>query len=77
MSAANAIKDHIVSWKNGTKEGEFVSMGVYTDGTFYDLPAGYVFSVPVKCKNFEFSVVKDLELDPLSKEKLNISIKEL
>jgi len=67
MSAAIAIRDHMVSWMNGTPEGEFVSMGVYTDGSFYDIPADYVFSVPVKCKNFEYEVVKDLDLSEYAK----------
>lgn len=77
MSAAIAIRDHLLSWKNGTKEGEFVSMGVYTDGTFYDLPADYVFSVPVKCKDFTYEVVKDLSISEFARSKINISLKEL
>jgi len=77
MSAAIAIRDHMVSWMNGTPEGEFVSMGVYTDGSFYDIPADYVFSVPVKCKNFEYEVVKDLDLSEYAKQKISISLREL
>jgi len=67
MSAAIAIRDHMVSWMKGTPEGEFVSMGVYTDGSFYGVPADFVFSVPVKCKNFEYEVVKGLELSEYAK----------
>jgi len=77
MSAAIAIRDHLVNWMYGTKEGEFVSMGVYTDGTFYDLPKDFVFSVPVKCKDFTFEVVKNLAVSEFSKSKINISLKEL
>lgn len=32
MSAAKAIIDHLKDWIYGTKEGEFTSMGVYTNG---------------------------------------------
>lgn len=34
MSAANAVKDHLRSWIFGTKEGEYVSMGVYVEKKF-------------------------------------------
>ena len=37
MSAAKAIIDHLRDWMFGTKEGEFVSMGVITDGDSYGI----------------------------------------
>ncbi|KAL4462545.1 hypothetical protein ABPG74_000375 [Tetrahymena malaccensis] len=77
MSAAIAIRDHLVNWIYGTSEGQFVSMGVYTDGSFYDLPADFVFSVPVKCKDFKYEVVKDLTISQFSRQKINISLREL
>ncbi len=42
MSAAKAIGDHMRSWWFGTPEGEWVSMGVVSDGTSYGIPAGSV-----------------------------------
>lgn len=51
MSAANAVKDHLKSWLFGTAEGEYVSMGIYTENNNnkYGIPDGLVFSFPVKC----------------------------
>jgi malate dehydrogenase len=46
FSAASAIKDHIRDWHFGTKAGEWVSMGLYSDGTNYDIPEGIFFSFP-------------------------------
>lgn len=66
MSAAIAIRDHIKNLKNGTKEGEFTSMGVYMDGSIYNIPKDLVFSVPVKCKDYNYEVVKDLSLSEFS-----------
>lgn len=37
MSAANAVKDHLHTWFFGTKEGQWVSMGVVTQGTPYGI----------------------------------------
>lgn len=67
MSAAIAIRDHLVNWIYGTPEGQYVSMGVYCDGSFYEIPNDFVFSVPVKCKEFEYEVVKDLVNSQFSK----------
>lgn len=57
MSGAVSIRDHIKDWYQGTKEGEFVSMGVYMDGTAYNIPKGIFFSMPVTCKNFDYEIV--------------------
>ncbi|KRX08925.1 Mitochondrial carrier domain [Pseudocohnilembus persalinus] len=79
MSAANAVKDHFRSWYFGTQEGEFVSMGIYTENfnNLYGIPDDMVFSVPLKCKDFEYEVVKDLELDEFQREKIGITLREL
>merc|ERR1711991_1108069 len=35
MSAAKAISDHLKIWLvDGTKENEFISMGIYSDGSY-------------------------------------------
>ena len=38
--------DHTRDWWFGTKEGEFTSMGVISDGS-YNIPAGIIYSFPV------------------------------
>ena len=76
MSAAKAVVDHIRDWYNGTNEGEFVSMGVISDGKKYGIEEGLCYSFPCKTKNFEYEVV-DLELDEFSKSMLEATKKEL
>ena len=34
MSAASSACDHIYNWINGTPKDSFVSMGVYSDGSY-------------------------------------------
>lgn len=57
FSAANAVKDHLYDWYHGTDN--YVSMGVYSEGD-YDIPKGLWTSLPVVCKNFSYTVVKDV-----------------
>jgi len=77
MSAANAVKDHLKDWFSGTKEGEFVSMAVLNVGKAYGLPEDLCFSFPVKCHNFEYEIVHGLEWSEFSKNKIEITTKEL
>ena len=47
-SAANAAVDHVRSWVLGTPEGDWVSMGVVSDGS-YGAPEGIISSFPCTC----------------------------
>jgi malate/lactate dehydrogenase len=76
MSAAKAVSDHVRDWCCGTEEGNYVSMGVISDGKKYDVEEGLCFSLPCKTKGFDYEVV-DLEIDDFSKEKLAVTKKEL
>ncbi len=40
-------------------QGTFVSMGVYSDGS-YNTPPGIIFSYPVICKNGDWSIVQGM-----------------
>src|SRR5881409_3385877 len=42
-SAANAAVDHVHDWALGTPEGDWVSMAIYSDGS-YDVPEGIISS---------------------------------
>nr|GMD81621.1 malate dehydrogenase [Ipomoea batatas] len=57
LSAASSACDHIRDWVLGTPEGTWVSMGVYSDGS-YNVPAGLIYSFPVTCKNGEWCIVQ-------------------
>lgn len=51
MSAAAAIAKHMRDWAQGSEEAS-LSMGVWTteaDQTQYNIPAGLVYSIPIKC----------------------------
>jgi malate dehydrogenase len=74
-SAANAAIDHVRDWVLGSN-GKWVTMGVPSDGS-YGVPEGVIFGVPVITKNGEYSVVKDLEIDAFSRERIEFTLKEL
>merc|ERR1739838_480546 len=76
MSAAKAACDHMKSWFQGTPSGDWVSMGVFSDGS-YDTPEGVMFSFPVTIKDREWTIVKGLALDDFCKEKLRVTGEEL
>lgn len=76
MSAANAASNHLRDWFKGTED--IVSMSLLTDGETYDIEEDLCFSFPVKCKgNFEHEIVKDLDIDSFSQEKIDITKNEL
>ena len=76
-SAASSCIDHVHDWWLGSKPGEYVSMGVYSDGKQYGVPAGLVFSFPCVCKNGKWEVVKGLKIDAASQKRLDVTTKEL
>lgn len=76
MSAAKAASDHMKSIWGGTPSGEWVSMGVFSDGS-YGTPEGVMFSFPVQISGQKWKIVQDLPLDDFSKEKLEATGKEL
>ncbi|KAL8140040.1 hypothetical protein V2J09_006061 [Rumex salicifolius] len=76
LSAASAACDHIRDWVLGTPEGTWVSMGVYSDGS-YNVPAGVIYSFPVTCKNGEWTIVQGLRIDDFSRQKMDSTGAEL
>lgn len=76
MSAAKAAGDHMRNWWNGTSEDSWVSMGVFSDGS-YDTPAGVMFSFPVRCNNREWEIVQGLSIDEFARGKLVATGEEL
>ena len=75
-SAANAAIDHMHDWALGTPDGDWVSMGIPSDGS-YDVPEGIIASFPVTCANGEYSIVQGLEIDDFSRAKIDASAAEL
>jgi malate/lactate dehydrogenase len=77
LSAAKAVKDHIKSWYHGTKEGEWVSMGVIAKDNPYGIDENLCFSFPCTCKDFTYTIVPGLKWDEFSKAKIEETQKEL
>jgi malate dehydrogenase len=75
-SAANAAIDHVRDWVLGTPEGDWVSMGVPTDGS-YGVQEGIVAGLPCACANGEWSVVEGLEIPEFSRTRIDASAAEL
>jgi malate dehydrogenase len=74
-SAANAAIDHMRDWALGT-QGKWTTMGVASDGS-YGIPEGIMYGVPVTCTNGEYEVIKGLEIDAFSRERMDLTLKEL
>jgi malate dehydrogenase len=74
-SAANAAIDHVRDWVLGT-DGKWTTMGIPSDGS-YGIPEGTMFGFPVTTVNGEYTIVQGLEIDEFSRERINITLKEL
>jgi len=75
-SAASAAIDHMRDWALGTKNNDWVSMAIPSDGS-YGISKGIIYSFPVTCQNGSYSIVPNLEIDDFSKECMEITEKEL
>ena len=74
-SAANAAIDHMRDWALGSK-GKWVTMGIPSDGQ-YDIPKDTMFGFPVTTAKGEYQVVDGLAIDDFSRERINLTLKEL
>ena len=75
-SAANAAIGHVRSWMLGTPEGDWVSMGIVSDGS-YGTPEGVISSFPCTCADGEYSIVQGLDIDEFSRARIDKSTNEL
>ncbi len=74
-SAANAAIEHMRDWALGTN-GKWVTMGIPSNGD-YGIPKDVMFGFPVTCANGQYEVVKGLEIDAFSQERINKTLAEL
>jgi len=74
-SAANAVIDHIRDWMLGTG-GRWVTMGIPSDGS-YGIPEDVMYGFPVTCADGRYEIVRDLPIDDFSRERMNLTLKEL
>lgn len=75
-SAANAAIFHMRDWALGSAEGDWVSMGVYSDGS-YGIQEGLIYSYPCVCKNGDWEIVQGVEINDFSREKMSATEQEL
>lgn len=75
-SAANAAIFHMRDWALGTPEGDWTSMGVYSDGS-YGIQEGLIYSFPCVCKDGDWEIVQGVELNDFSIEKMKATETEL
>ena len=75
-SAANAAIDHVHDWMSGTPDGDWVSMGVPSDGS-YGVPEGLLCGFPVTCADGAYEIVQGLEIDDFSRARIDASVAEL
>ncbi len=75
-SAANAAMDHLRDWVFGTRDGDWVSMGVPSDGS-YGIAEGVIYGYPCVCRNGKYEIVKGLEVSDFSRTRMMATFKEL
>jgi len=75
-SAANAAINHMHDWVLGSAEGDYVSMGIPSDGS-YGVDEGVISSFPVVCSGGSYEIVQGLEVDDFSRQRIDATVKEL
>jgi malate dehydrogenase len=63
-------------WAHGTAEGDWVSMGIPSDGS-YGIRPGVIYGYPVTVKDGRFAIVQGLEINAFSRERMDATDKEL
>jgi malate dehydrogenase len=75
-SAANAAIEHMRDWVRGTPAGDWVSMGMPSDGS-YGIPEGVIYGYPATCKNGQYKIVKGVDVSDFSRSRMQATLKEL
>ena len=63
-------------WALGTPDGDWVSMGIPSDGS-YGIETGIIYSYPVRCKDGRYEIVQGLEISEFSRERMQATEVEL
>jgi malate dehydrogenase len=75
-SAANAAIDHVHDWVLGTREGDWVSMSIPSDGS-YGVDEGLISSFPCTTANGSYEIVQGLDIDDFSRSRIELTVNEL
>ena len=63
-------------WELGSSANDWISMAIPSDGS-YGISDGIIFSYPITCKDGEYNIVQELDLDQFSQESIKASEQEL
>jgi malate dehydrogenase len=75
-SAASAAIDHVRDWFHGSPQGNWLSMGIPSDGS-YGIPEGVIYSYPVVCRGGQYEIVQGLAIDEFSRQRMDATYREL
>jgi malate dehydrogenase len=75
-SAANAAIDHVHDWVLGTRDGNWVSMAIPSDGS-YGVEQGVISGFPVTCSSGGYAVVQGLDINDFSRARIDATVDEL
>jgi malate dehydrogenase len=75
-SAASATVDAARDWLLGTKDGDWTSMAVRSDGS-YGVPEGLISSFPVTTRSGDWQIVPGLDINDFSRARIDASAAEL
>ena len=75
-SAANAAVEHVHDWMLGTPSGDWVSMGIPSDGS-YGVEEGLISGFPCTCSDGTYEIVQGLDLNDFSRSRIEASVDEL
>ena len=75
-SAANAAIDHVRDWVSGTRDGDWVTMGIPADGS-YGVAEGVIYGYPVTCRGGGIQIVKGIDISEFSRKRMDATLKEL
>jgi malate dehydrogenase len=75
-SAANAAIDHVRDWVHGTRDGDWVSMGIAAEGS-YGIAEGVIYGYPVTCRNGTYQIVQGIEVSDFSRGRMQATLQEL
>jgi malate dehydrogenase len=76
-SAASAAIDHVKRLSTPTKKGEFFSAAVPSNGKHYGIPAGLMFSLPLRSNGTDWEVVEGIKLSSFAQAKVKLTTDEL
>jgi len=63
-------------WVLGSADGDYVSMGIPSDGS-YGVEEGVISSFPVVCRDGNHEIVQGLEIEDFSRRRIDASVAEL